>query len=113
MGSLAPGNELVDRFSSKSADIEGSNNILGIKNAAVDALLDEVISAHSRPELAAALKSLDRVLRFEHLTVTHWYSPTHRVAYWNHRFAEPSVMPLYYQPENWILSTWWARQPGK
>lgn len=113
LGSLAPGNELVDRFSSKSADIEGSNNILGIKNAAVDALLDEVISAHSRPELAAALKSLDRVLRFEHLTVTHWYSPTHRVAYWNHRFAEPSVMPLYYQPENWILSTWWARQPGK
>jgi microcin C transport system substrate-binding protein len=113
LGSLAPGNELVDRFSSKSADIEGSNNILGVKNPAVDALLDKVISAHSRPELAAALKALDRVLRFEHLTVTHWYSPTHRVAYWNHRFAEPSVMPLYYQPENWILSTWWARQPGK
>lgn len=113
LGSLAPGNELVDRFSSKAADIEGSNNILGIKNPAVDALLDKVISAHSRPELAASLKALDRILRFEHLTVTHWHSPTHRVAYWNHRFVEPPVMPLYYQPENWILSTWWAKQPGK
>lgn len=112
LGSLTPGTELLDRFSSRAADIEGSNNIIGLKNPAVDALLDRIVRADTRPELATALRALDRVLRFEHLTVTHWYSSTHRVAYRNHRFVEPPVTPLYYQPEGWILSTWWAQPPA-
>ena len=60
-GSESSGSELVDRFGSGSADTEGSSNLIGIKDSAVDALLDKVVSAHTRPELIGALRSLDRV----------------------------------------------------
>lgn len=112
LGNLAPGTELIDRFGSKSATIEGSANIIGIKDPAVDALLDKVTRSTTRAELSTALRALDRVLRFDHYVVPHWYSGAHRVAYWANRFQEPAVKPLYYQPEGWVLSTWWA-QPGK
>ena len=104
--------DLIDRFGSKSATIEGSANIIGIKDPAVDALLDKVTRSTTRAELSTALRALDRVLRFDHYVVPHWYSGAHRVAYWANRFQEPAVKPLYYQPEGWVLSTWWA-QPGK
>ncbi|RZI83289.1 MAG: ABC transporter substrate-binding protein [Rubrivivax sp.] len=112
LGNLAPGTELLDRFSSKAASVEGSSNMIGVKDPAVDALLEKATGATTRPELIAALRSLDRVLRFGHYVVPHWYASTHRVAYWANRFDQPKVAPLYYQPEGWVLSTWWAL-PGK
>lgn len=111
-GTQAPGIELLDRYGSKSADTEGGSNFIGVKSPAVDALLDQVISANTRPELVASLRSLDRVLRFGHYVVPHWYSSVHRVAYRAGRFEQPAVMPLYYQPDSWIVSTWWSRSAG-
>ena len=62
-GSEAPGTELLERFGSKAADTEGSSNVIGLKDPAVDALLDKAVAAQTRPQLVAALKALDRVLR--------------------------------------------------
>ena len=109
-GNEAPGAELVDRFSSGSADVEGSSNLLGIKDPAVDALLEKVVSAHTRPELVASLRSLDRVLRHGHYAVPQWFSSTYRIAYRGGKFEQPKVMPQYYQPEDWVVSTWWRKQ---
>ncbi|MGJ4749001.1 ABC transporter substrate-binding protein, partial [Leptospira sp. SA-E8] len=53
IGSEAPGVELLERYGSKAADVEGSGNVIGLKNPAVDALLEQVISARTRPELVA------------------------------------------------------------
>ena len=108
IGSEAPGTELLERFGSKAADTEGSSNVIGLKNPAVDALLDLVISAQTRPELVARLRALDRVLRHGHYAVPHWYSSVHRVAWRAGRFEQPSVLPRYYQPETWVTSVWWA-----
>lgn len=108
VGSEAPGTELLERFGSKAADTEGASNVIGVKNPAVDALLDKVISAQKRPDLVASVRALDRVLRHQHLVVPHWYSGIHRVAYRAGRFEQPSKTPRYYQPENWVTSTWWA-----
>jgi microcin C transport system substrate-binding protein len=108
VGSEAPGTELLERFGSKAADTEGASNVIGVKNPAVDALLDKVISAQKRPDLVASVRALDRVLRHQHLVVPHWYSGIHRVAYRAGRFEQPSLTPRYYQPENWVTSTWWA-----
>ncbi len=108
VGSEAPGTELLERFGSKAADIEGSSNVIGIKDPAVDALLDKVISAQTRPELVTSVRALDRVLRHGHYVVPHWYGGVHRVAYRAGRFEPPTVMPRYYQPENWIIATWWG-----
>jgi microcin C transport system substrate-binding protein len=107
-GSEAPGTELLERFGSKSADTEGSSNIIGVKDPAVDALLDKVVAAQTRGQLVAACKALDRVLRHGHYSVPHWYGSVHRVSWRAGRFEQPNVTPRYYQPESWIQSTWWA-----
>ena len=107
-GSEAPGTELLERFGSKSADTEGSSNIIGVKDPAVDALLDKVVAAQTRGQLVAACKALDRVLRHGHYSVPHWYGSVHRVSWRAGRFDQPNITPRYYQPESWIQSTWWA-----
>jgi microcin C transport system substrate-binding protein len=113
VGSEAPGTELLERFGSKAADTEGSGNIMGIRDAAVDALLDKVISAQTRPELVSSVRALDRVLRFGHYVVPHWYGGVHRVAWRAGRFEQPDATPRYYQPETWITSTWWASDANR
>ena len=113
VGSEAPGTELLERFGSRAADTEGSSNLMGIRNPAVDALLDKVISAQTRPELVARVRALDRVLRFGHYVVPHWYGGVHRVAWRAGRFEQPAVTPRYYQPESWITSVWWATQANR
>ena len=107
-GSEAPGTELLERFGSKSADTEGSSNIIGVKDPAVDALLDKVVAAQTRGQLVAACKALDRVLRHGQYSVPHWYGSVHRVSWRAGRFEQPNITPRYYQPESWIQSTWWA-----
>jgi microcin C transport system substrate-binding protein len=108
VGSESPGTELMERFGSRAAVTEGSGNFIGVQDPAVDALLENVISAKTRPQLITALRALDRVLRHGHYSVPHWYGGVHRVAWRNGRFEIPAVMPRYYQPENWASSTWWA-----
>lgn len=111
IGSEAPGAELLERYGSKAADTEGSSNVIGLKSPAVDALLDQVISAQTRPQLVARVRALDRVLRHGHYAVPHWYSGVFRVAWRAGRFEQPAVTPRYYQPEAWVTSVWWA-SPG-
>lgn len=107
-GSTAPGTELLDRFGSKAAGTDGSSNFCGIADPAVDALLKEVTSARTRPELIASLRALDRVLRFGYYMVPHWYSSVFRVAFRAGRFERPNVVPRYYQPDGWVTTVWWA-----
>jgi microcin C transport system substrate-binding protein len=109
-GSEAPGSELLDRFGSQSADTEGSSNLIGIKDPAIDALVSQVISSRTRPELVARLRALDRLLRHNYYVVPQWYSSTFRIAYRSGKFEKPAVMPQYYQAEDWVISTWWRKQ---
>jgi microcin C transport system substrate-binding protein len=109
-GREAPGSELLDRFGSQSADTEGSGNLIGIKDPAVDALLKLAISSTARPQLIARLRALDRVLRHGHYVVPQFYSSTYRVAYRSGKFEMPAVQPLYYLAEDWVISTWWRKK---
>ena len=108
VGSEAPGSELKDRFTSASAANEGSGNLMGVRDPAVDALVEQATAASTRPELVARLRALDRVLRFGHYCVPAWFSNAFRIAYRAGKFAEPAVAPRYFQAENWIIATWWA-----
>ena len=109
-GQEAPGAELVDRFGSQSAKTEGSSNLIGLADPAVDAILNQVVAAKTRPELVARLRALDRVLRHQHLVIPQWYSSTYRIAYRAGKFEQPKVMPQYYAPEDWVVSTWWRKR---
>jgi len=109
-GNEAPGAELLDRFGSPSADTEGSSNLIGVRDPAVDALVNLAMSSTTRPQLIARLRALDRVLRHGHYVIPQWYSNTYRIAYRAGKFEQPEVKPLYYTPEDWVISTWWRKR---
>jgi microcin C transport system substrate-binding protein len=92
--SLSPGNEQRGYWSTESADRVGSRNYAGIKNPAIDTLIDRVIFAKNRAELEAATKALDRVLLWNHYVVPQWTYGKIRSARWN-RFGRPDPLPKY------------------
>jgi microcin C transport system substrate-binding protein len=92
--SLSPGNEQRGFWGSQAADQPGSRNLIGIKNPAVDALIDRVIFAKSREELVAATHALDRVLLWNEYVVPQWTYGKVRTARWD-RFSRPEKLPQY------------------
>ena len=92
--SLSPGNEQRDLWSSQAADTPGSRNYVGIKNPAVDALIDRVIFAKSRADLVAATRALDRVLLWNQYVVPLFTDDRLRAARWD-RFGKPDPLPNY------------------
>ena len=92
--SLSPGNEQRDLWSSQAADTPGSRNYVGIKNPAVDALIDRVIFAKSRADLVAATRALDRVLLWNRYVVPLFTDDRLRAARWD-RFGKPDSLPNY------------------
>ena len=113
--SISPGNEQRDFFSSQAADIAGSRNRPGIKNPAVDTLIDRIIFAKDRDELIAACRAMDRVLLWNFYVVPQFDIPYERYARWD-RFSHPDPLPKYgisAFPDIW----WWdadkAAKTGK
>jgi microcin C transport system substrate-binding protein len=102
--SLSPGNEQRNYWGSEAADRPGSLNLVGIKDAAIDRLIDAVIFARSRAGLIAATRALDRVLLWNQFVVPMWHIPYERIARWD-RFARPEKLPDYSVgfPDIW----WW------
>ena len=90
----SPCNEQRDYWGSQSADQPGSRNTLGIKNPAVDALIDKIIFATDRANLVAATKALDRVLLWNFYVVPQYTYPFLRYAMWD-RFSHAEPLPNY------------------
>ena len=101
--SLSPGNEQRGYWGSQSAEEPNSRNYAGIKNPAVDALIDRVIYAKDREELVAATRALDRVLLWNHYMVPQFYSDVFRTARWD-RFGQPATISEYTPG---FPDTWW------
>jgi microcin C transport system substrate-binding protein len=89
-----PGNELRDNWGSEAAVEAGSDNVIGIKNPAVDAMIEQVVFAKSYDDLVAAAKALDRVLLWNHYVVPQWNYNKVRAARWD-RFDRPGLLPKY------------------
>lgn len=101
--SSTPGDSLRTYFSSQAAATKGTQNIAGIADPAIDALIDTIIAAKSREELTVACHALDRVIRAGRYWVPHWYLAAHRISYWD-VFGRPSRQPKYFRG---IPTTWW------
>ena len=92
--SLSPGNEQRGFWSSQAADQPGSRNLIGIRNPAVDSLIERVIFTRDREDLVAATRALDRVLLWNFYVVPQWTYGKQRTARWD-RFGRPETMPKY------------------
>lgn len=101
--SLTPGDELRRIFGSEAAAVKGSNNLTGLANPAIDALIEHVIAARSREELTVAVHALDRALRALHIWVPNWYKGSHTIAYFD-LFGRPGQLPPYSMGE---IDLWW------
>ena len=102
--SLSPGNEQRGFWSSAAADQPGSRNLIGIKNPAIDILIERVIFTKDREDLVAATKALDRVLLANNYVVPQWTYGKQRTARWD-RFSHPENMPKYGNAA--FPTVWW------
>ncbi|WP_286238696.1 extracellular solute-binding protein [Neptuniibacter halophilus] len=105
--SSSPGNEQRDYWHSSGADAEGSRNLIGIKNPAVDYLVEQLIQAPDREQLVLRTRALDRVLQWNHYVIPQYHINKYRIAYWD-KFAMPATRPLY----DLGFATWWAKDEG-
>lgn len=108
--SLSPGNEQRDFWGSDAAAIEGSRNVIGIRNPAVDKLIDRIILAKDRADLVAATRALDRVLLWNHYVVPQWHAPFDRIAMWN-VFGRPAKLPR--RDPSFFRVWWWDAAKAK
>lgn len=104
--SSSPGNEQREFWHSSSADNPGSRNLMGLRDPAIDQLVDGLIRADSRQSLITHARALDRALLWGHYVVPNYYVDTWRLAYWK-RFGRPATTPLY----DYGLMTWWEETP--
>ncbi|WP_313298012.1 extracellular solute-binding protein [Pseudomonas sp.] len=102
--SNSPGNEQREFWSSAAADNPGSRNFIGLRDPAIDQLVEQLINADSRQSLIEHCRALDRVLQWGYYVVPNWHIKTNRVAYWNH-IGHPKVSPKY----DVGIDTWWIK----
>lgn len=86
--SLSPGNEQINRWSSSHADKQRSLNFAGVKNAAVDAMIDAMLQATERKHFESAVRAFDRAL-----------------------LSGSYVIPLFHVPEQWFAVASHLRHP--
>jgi len=103
--SLSPGNEQAFYWGSAAADADGTRNYMGVKSAAIDALIAALLSARERDEFIAAVRALDRVLISGFYVIPLYHLPGQWVARWN-TIAHPAETSLFgYLPETWWRTT--------
>jgi len=106
--SNSPGNEQRDFWHSGMADQPGSRNLMGIKNPAVDALIEQIIAAPDREQLVLRTRALDRVLQWNHYLIPQFHIDSYRIAYWD-KFEMPAVHPPYALG----FDTWWLKPQAR
>jgi microcin C transport system substrate-binding protein len=101
--SSVPGENLRSYFTSQSAATKGALNFAGIADPVIDALVERIVAASTRPELITACRALDRVFRAGRYWIPHWHTSGHRIAYWD-VFGRPATKPRFGRG---IPETWW------
>ena len=107
--SLSPGNEQLSYWGMQAADTEGSRNIAGIKNPAIDAMVQEMLTSESREDYLAAVKALDRILMSGRYVIPIWYSPLSRLAH-DAKMKRPDVVPAYGDWPGYLPDVWWIEE---
>jgi peptide/nickel transport system substrate-binding protein len=108
--SLSPGNEQSFYWGSAAADEEGSRNYMGVRSAAIDAMIAAMLSVRERPDFVAAVRALDRLLISGFYVVPLFYLPQQWVARWASNMHPARTSLFGYLPETWWHQAKRARQ---
>ena len=104
--SLSPGTEQRLYFGSALADAPGTRNLAGIRNAAVDAMIEAILTAQTNDQLLNATRALDRLLMAGDYVIPFVFDPVSRIAH-DHRVQFPTTLPLYGDWIGFLPDTWW------
>ncbi len=89
-----PSSELVRYFHSKQADIKGSQNYLGLKNAQIDDLVEKISKAQNKQELQFLCQKFDKIMLENYYTILQWHNDSYRILYKND-LKMPQKLPKY------------------
>lgn len=103
-GTLSPGLELLYRWGSESRDAEGSFNLAGAADPAIDAVIEAMLNADSKEKYVAAVRALDRLLISGAYMVPMQHDTRQFLAYWNY-LEHPEKTPIF----GYQLPTWWRK----
>ena len=115
---LPAASDYMELLASKKADEQGSGNLRGVKDPAVDAALKAMEEAKTYDQLRDAARALDRVVMHQHYQVPQLYSAGYLTSYWN-KFGIPKTMPKYYTTDEsgewptWAVTTWWLKNSAR
>ncbi|MBW8908418.1 MAG: ABC transporter substrate-binding protein, partial [Mesorhizobium sp.] len=102
--SLSPGSEQVGRWGSVAAKTEGSFNLAGVADPAVDAAINAMLNARTKEDYVAAVRVLDRLLISGNYMVPMQYNTQQWIAYWNY-LEHPQKTPIF----GYQLPAWWRK----
>ncbi len=102
--SLSPGFEQLGRWGSESANVEGSFNLAGVADPAIDAAIEAMLNARAKDDYVAAVRVLDRLLISGAYMVPMQHSAGQWIAYWNY-LDHPQKTPIF----GYQLPTWWRK----
>ena len=92
--SRSPGNEQRSFWGSAAASQPGGRNFIGIRDKAIDGLVENIAAAPDRASLVTASHALDRVLLWNYFVIPQWHIRSFRLAWWD-RFGQPAKHPAY------------------
>ena len=105
-GRKAPGRELARHFLSSEADIKGSKNVLGLKNPAVDEVLDIMSRSTDRQTLETYSKVFDRIMCSNWYVIPRYWPTRDHGVYWSYlRRPETYASGLWTHYNIWWY--WW------
>ncbi|ABD55227.1 extracellular solute-binding protein [Jannaschia sp. CCS1] len=105
--SLSPGNEQRNYWGCEAGLVDGGRNLHGGCNPAIDAMIDEMLSASSQDNYRAAVRALDRILISDRYVVPFHHNPISRIAY-NSELNFPDTIPIYGDWVGWQPDVWWV-----
>jgi peptide/nickel transport system substrate-binding protein len=108
--SLSPGNEQNLYWGSAAADQNGSRNLMGVKSPAIDAMINEMLTAKSQDDFVAATKALDRVLTSGRYVIPIWKYAVGRIAHKKEMHFPKDNLPIYGDGVDWLPGVWWYEE---
>ncbi len=113
---LPSAGDYEDILASKNADTQGASNFRGVKDPAVDAMIEAMKNAKTYEQLRDASRALDRIVTHQHYQVPQLYSPGYFTSYWN-KFGLPPQPKFYTIDESanwpaWAVTAWWLKDPA-
>ena len=104
--SLSPGNEQKFYWGAEAAEQEGSRNLMGARNPAIDAMVDAMLNARDSTDFIAATRALDRVLTSGRYVIPFWSYTEGRIAH-RREMKFPDTLPIYGDGSQWMPEVWW------